>query len=526
MCFKSKFFFQILCSRRHLTFNSTKRKTPLPNIPMKKIKGSTDNKKKIRSGKRKLLEANLTTINEPAKKKKKSSLKKNDENFNSTVDSECTKPPPTENLFKTLKLKWPKVSNLDQEKSTAGIINANFSKLSFEQKNKTKQVRKKKPLLEEWKCKRIDEYMKKCDKIIPPALEKSQECLWGSNTMVVVQKLSNEIIPPALETSDERLSSDVCDSKAVMVVQTLLDEIINSIYPQTSNENTDRVEDKNAFDLELYSKSVLLDHTDDQFEICELTADFFESGISPTPKESFLGYQDTLGPQDTSLITNIPESRGNSISLVKNTSSMINKPTIETENSSSSLNTGCVSASPQKNTFVSEELVLQSSISPMECRNVLPKVLKSITRKKSNPKYSCKGFFPRIQFSGHIKSQRNDCNNSKNLKKSKKAGNDVQENESFNKQENKPKKKYSSSNYFKTESVGGENKVSIIDHYFSHLKKGAPDFKNSSDIQKIDVGSSLNSSGEENKNDTNSPSSPEKKPLVELQFSMLPFCGF
>lgn len=459
---------------------------------MKKIKGSTDNIKKKRRGKRKLPEANLTTINEPAKKKKKSSLKKNDANFNSTVDSECTKPPPTENLFKTLKLKWPKVYNLEQEKKTADMINTNFSKLSFEQKNKTKQVRKKKPLLEEWKCKRIDEYMTKCDKIIPPALE----------------------------TSDERLSSDVCESKAVMVVQTLLDEIINSIYPQTSNENTDHVEDKNAFNLELCSKSVLLDHTDDQFQICELTADFFESGISPTPKESFLGYLES--PQDTSLITNTPESRGNSISLVKNTSSMINKPTIKTENSSSSIKTGCVSASPQKNTFVSEELVLQSSISPMECRN---EVLKSIKLKKSNPKYSCKGFFPRIQFSGHIKSQRNDSNNSKNLKKSKKAGNDVLVKESFNKQENKPKKKYSSSNYFKTESVGGENKVSIIDHYFSHLKK---DFKNSSDIQKIDVGSSLNSSGEENKNDSNiySPSSPEKKPLVELQFSMLPFCGF
>lgn len=460
---------------------------------MKKIKGSTDNITKKRRGKRKLPEANLTTINEPAKKKKKSSLKKNDANFNSTVDSECTKPPPTENLFKTLKLKWPKVSNFDQEKSTASMINANFSKLSFEQKNKTKQVRKKKPLLEEWKCKRIDEYMTKCDKISPPALE----------------------------TSDERLSSDVCESKAVMVVQTLLDEIINSIYSQTSNENTDHVEDKNAFNLELCSKSVLLDHTDDQFQICELTADFFESGISPTPKESFLGYLES--PQDTSLITNTPESRGsNSISLVKNTSSMINKPTIKTENSSSSLKTGCVSASPQKNTFVSEELVLQSSISPMECRN---EVLKRITLKKSNPKYTCKGFFPRIQFSGHIKSQRNDSNNSKNLKKSKKAGNDVLVKESFNKQENKPKKKYSSSNYFKTESVGGENKVSIIDHYFSHLKK---DFKNSSDIQNIDVGSSLNSSGEENKNDTNSysPSSPEKKPLVELQFSMLPFCGF
>lgn len=459
---------------------------------MKKIKGSTDNIKKKTRGKRKLPEANLTAINEPAKKKKKSSLKKNDANFNSTVDSECTKPPPTENLFKTLKLKWAKVSNFDQEKSTAGMINANFSKLSFEQKNKTKQVRKKKPLLEEWKCKRIDEYMTKCDKIIPPALE----------------------------TSDKRLSSDVCESKAVMVVQTLLDEIINSIYPQTSNENTDHVEDKNAFSLELCSKSVLLDHTDDQFQICELTADFFESGVSPTPKESFLGYLES--PQDTSLITNTPESRGNSISLVKNTSSMINKPTIKTENSSSSLKIGCESASPQKNTFVSEELVLQSSISPMECRN---EVLKSITLKKSNPKYSCKGFFPRIQFSGHIKSQRNDSNNSKNLKKSKKAGNDVLVKESFYKQENKPKKKYSSSNYFKTESVGGENKVSIIDHYFSHLKK---DFKNSSDIQKIDVDSSLNSSGEENKNDTNSysPSSPEKKPLVELQFSMLPFCGF
>lgn len=459
---------------------------------MKKIKGSTDNIKKKRRGKRKLSEANLNTINEPAKKKKKSSLKKNDANFNSTVDSECTKPPPTENLFKTLKLKWSKVSNLEQEKSTADMINANFSKLSFEQKNKTKQVRKKKPLLEEWKCKRIDEYMTKCDKIIPPALE----------------------------TSDDRLSSDVCESKAVMVVQTLLDEIINSIYPQTSNENTDHVEDKNAFNLELCRKSVLLDHTDDQFQICELTADFFESGISPTPKESFLGYLES--PQDTSLITNTPESRGNSISLVKNTSSMINKPTIKTENNSSSLKTGCVSASPQKNIFVSEELVLQSSITPMECRN---EVLKSITLKKSNPKYSCKGFFPRIQFSGHIKSQRNDSNNSKNLKKSKKAGNGVLVKESFNKQENKPKKKYSSSNYFKTESVGGENKVSIIDHYFSHLKK---DFKNSSDIQKIDVGSSLNSSGEENKNDTNSysPSSPEKKPLVELQFSMLPFCGF
>lgn len=459
---------------------------------MKKIKGSTDNIKKKRRGKRKLPEANLTTINEPAKKKKKSSLKKNDANFNSTVDSECTKPPPTENLFKTLKLKWPKVSNLEQEKKTADMINANFSKLSFEQKNKTKQVKKKKPLLEEWKCKRIDEYMTKCDKIIPPASE----------------------------TSDERLSSDVCESKAVMVVQTLLDEIINSIYPQTSSENTDHVEDKNAFNLELCSKSVLLDHTDDQFQICELTADFFESGISPTPKESFSGYLES--PQDTSLITNTPESRGNSISLVKNTSSMINKPTIKTENSSSSIKTGCVSASPQKNTFVSEELVLQSSISPMECRN---EVLKSITLKKSNPKYSCKGFFPRIQFSGHIKSQRNDSNNSKNLKKSKKAGNDVLVKESFNKQENKPKKKYSSSNYFKTESVGGENKVSIIDHYFSHLKK---DFKNSSDIQKIDVGSSLNSSGEENKNDSNiySPISPEKKPLVELQFSMLPFCGF
>lgn len=459
---------------------------------MKKIKGSTDDIKKKRRGKRKLPEANLTTINEPAKKKKKSSLKKNDANFNSTVDSECTKPPPTENLFKTLKLKWPKVSNLEQEKKTADMINANFSKLSFEQKNKTKQVKKKKPLLEEWKCKRIDEYMTKCDKIIPPASE----------------------------TSDERLSSDVCESKAVMVVQTLLDEIINSIYPQTSNENTDHVEDKNAFNLELCSKSVLLDHTDDQFQICELTADFFESGISPTPKESFLGYLES--PQDTSLITNTPESRGNSISLVKNTSSMINKPTIKTENSSSSIKTGCVSASPQKNTFVSEELVLQSSISQMECRN---EVLKSITLKKSNPKYSCKGFFPRIQFSCHIKSQRNDSNNSKNLKKSKKAGNDVLVKESFNKQENKPKKKYSSSNYFKTESVGGENKVSIIDHYFSHLKK---DFKNSSDIQKIDVGSSLNSSGEENKNDSNiySPSSPEKKPLVELQFSMLPFCGF
>lgn len=491
---------------------------------MKKIKGSTDNKKKKR--KRKLSEANLTTINEPAKKKKKSSLKTNDANFNSTVDSECTKPPPTENLFKTLKLKWPKVSNLGQEKSTAGMINANFSKLSFEQKNKTKQVRKKKPLLEEWKCKRIDEYMTKCDKIIPPALEKSQECLWGSNTLVVVPKLSNEIIPPALETSDERLSSDVCESKAVMVVQTLLDEIINSIYPQTSNENTDHVEDKNAFNLKLCSKSVLLDHFDDQFQICERTADFFENGISPTPKESFLGYLES--PQDTSLITNTPESSGNSISLVKNTSSMINKPAIETENSSSCLKTGCVSASPQKNTFVSEVLVLQSSISPMECRNVPPKVLKSITPKKSNLKYSCKGFFPRIQFSGHIKSQRNDCNNSKTLKKSKKAGNDVQKKDSFNKQENKPKKKYSSSNYFKTESVEGENKVSIIDHYFSHLKKDAPDFKNSSDIQKIDVGSSLNSSGEENKYDTNiySPSSPEKKPLVELQFSMLPFCGF
>lgn len=459
---------------------------------MKKIKGSTDNIKKKRRGKRKLPEANLTTINEPAKKKKKSSLKINDANFNSTVDSECTKPPPTENLFKTLKLKWSKVSNLEQEKSTADMINANFSKLSFEQKNKTKQVRKKKPLLEEWKCKRIDEYMTKCDKIIPPALE----------------------------TSDDRLSSDVCESTAVMVVQTLLDEIINSIYPQTSNENTDHVEDKNVFNLELCSKSVLLDHTDDQFQICELTADFFESGISPTPKESFLGYLES--PQDTSLITNTPESRGNSISLVKNTSSMINKPTIKTENNSSSLKTGCVSASPQKNTFVSEELVLQSSITPMECRN---EVLKSITLKKSNPKYSCKGFFPRIQFSGHIKSQRNDSNNSKNLKKSKKAGNGVLVKESFNKQENKPKKKYSSSNYFKTESVGGEKKVSIIDHYFSHLKK---DFKNSSDIQKIDVGSSLNSSGEENKNDTNSysPSSPEKKPLVELQFSMLPFCGF
>lgn len=459
---------------------------------MKKIKGSTDNTKKKRRGKRKLPEANLTTINEPAKKKKKSSLKKNDANFNSTVDSECTKPPPTENLFKTLKLKWPKVSNLEQEKSTAKMINTNFSKLSFEQKNKTKQARKKKPLLEEWKCKRIDEYMTKCDKIIPPALE----------------------------TSDERLSRDVCESKAVMVVQTLLDDIINSIYPQTSNENTDHVEDKNAFNLELCSKSILLDHTDDQFQICEVTADSFECGISPTPKESFLGYLES--PQDTSLITNTPESRGNSISLVKNTSSMINKPTIKTENSSSSLKTGCVSASPQKNTFVSEELVLQSSISPMECRN---EVLKSIMLKKSNPKYSCKGFFPRIQFSGHIKSQRNDSNNSKNLKKSKKACNDVLVKESFNKQENKPKKKYSSLNYFKTESVGGENKVSIIDHYFSHLKK---DFKNSSDIQKIDVGSSLNSSGEENKNDTNSysPSSPEKKPLVELQFSMLPFCGF
>lgn len=460
---------------------------------MKKIKGSTDdNIKKKRRGKRKLPEANLTTINEPAKKKKKSSLKKNDANFNSTVDSECTKPPPTENLFKTLKLKWSKVSNLEQEKSTADMINANFSKLSFEQKNKTKQVRKKKPLLEEWKCKRIDEYMTKCDKIIPPALE----------------------------TSDDRLSINVCESKAVMVVQTLLDEIINSIYPQTSNENTDHVEDKNAFNLELCSKGVLLDHTDDQFQICELTADFFESGISPTPKEPFLGYLES--PQDTSLITNTPESRGKSISLVKNTSSMINKPTIKTENNSSSLKTGCVSASPQKNTFVSEELVLQSSISPMECRN---EVLKSITLKKSNPKYSCKGFFPRIQFSGHIKSQRNDSYNSKNLKKSKKAGNDVLVKESFNKQENKPKKKYSSSNYFKTESVGGENKVSIIDHYFSHLKK---DFKNSSDIQKIDVGSSLNSSGEENKNDSNiySSSSPEKKPLVELQFSMLPFCGF
>lgn len=502
-CFKSKFFFQILCSRRHLTFNSTKRKTPLPSNPMKKIKSSTDNITK----KRKLPEANLTTINEPAKKKKKSSLKKNDANFNSTVDSECTKPPPTENLFKTLKLKWPKVSNLEQEKRTADMINTNFSKLSFEQKNKTKQVRKKKPLLEEWKCKRIDEYMTKCDKIIPPALEKSQKSLWESNTLVVVQKLSDEIIPPALETSDKHLSSDVCESKAGMVVQTLLDEVINSIYSQTSNENTDHAEDKNEFNLESCSKS-LLDHTDDQFQICELTADFFESGISPT--------------QDTSLITNTPESRGNSISLVKNTSSMINKPTIKTENSSSRLKTGCVSASTQKNTVVSEELVLQSSISPMECRN---EVLKSITLKKSNSKYSCKGFFPRIQFSGHIKSQRNDCNNSKNLKKSKKAGNDVQVKESFNKQENKPKKIYSSSNYFKTESVGGENKVSIIDHYFSHLKK---DFKNSSDIQKIDVGSSLNSSGEENKNDTNSysPSSPEKKPLVELQFSMLPFCGF
>lgn len=459
---------------------------------MKKIKGSTDNTKKKRREKQKLPEANLTTINEPAKKKKKSSLKKNDANFNSTVDSECTKPPPTENLFKTLKLKWPKVSNLEQEKSTANMINANFSKLSFEQKNKTKQVKKKKPLLEEWKCKRIDEYMTKCDKIIPRALE----------------------------TSDERLSSDVCESKAVMVVQTLLDEIINSIYPQSSNENIDHFEDKNAFNLELCSKSVLLDHTDDQFQVCEVTADSFECGISPTPKESFLGYLES--PQDTSLITNTPESRGNSISLVKNTSSMINKPTIKTENSSSSLKTGCVSASPQKNTFVSEELVLQSSISPMECRN---EVLKSIMLKKSNPKYSCKGFFPRIQFSGHIKSQRNDSNNSKNLKKSKKACNDVLVKESFNKQENKPKKKYSSLSYFKTESVGGEKKVSIIDHYFSHLKK---DFKNSSDIQKIDVGSSLNSSGEENKNDTNSysPSSPEKKPLVELQFSMLPFCGF
>lgn len=460
---------------------------------MKKIKGSTDNIKKKRRGKRKLPEANLTTINEPEKKKNKSSLKKNDANFNSTVDSECTKPTEsTENLFKTLKLKWSKVSNFNQEKSTAGMINANFSKLSFEQKNKTKQVRKKKPLLEEWKCKRIDEYMTKCDKIIPPALE----------------------------TSDERLSSDVCESKAVMVVQTLLDEIIDSIYPQTSNENTDHVEDKNAFNLEFCSKSVVLDHTDDQFQICEITADFFESGISPTPKESFLGYLES--PQDTSFTTNTPESRGNSISLVKNTSSMINKPTIKTENSSSSLKTECVSASPQKNTFVSEELVLQSSISPMECRN---EVLKSIKLQKSNPKYSCKGFFPRIQFSGHIKSQRNDSNNSKNLKKSKKAGNDVLVKESFNKQENKPKKKYSSSNYLKTESVGGENKVSIIDHYFSHLKK---DFKNSSDIQKIDVGSSLNSSGEENKNDSNSysPSSPEKKPLVELQFSMLPFCGF
>lgn len=464
---------------------------------MKKIKGSTDNIKKKRREKRKLSEANLTTINEPAKKKKKSSLKKNDANFNSTVDSECTKPtvyhlqsvPPTENLFKTLKLKWPKVSKLEQEKKTADMINANFSKPSFEQKNKTKQVRKKKPLLEEWKCKRIDEYMTK-----------------GSNTLVVVQKLSDEIIPPALETSDKHLSSDVCESKAVMVVQTLLDEIINSIYPQTSNENTDHAEDKNEFSVESCSKSVLLDHTDDQFQICAQTADFFESEISPT--------------QDTSLITNTPKSRGNSISLVKNTSSMINKPTIK--KSSSRLKTGCVSASPQKNTFVSEELVLQSSISPMECRN---EVLESITLKKSNSKYSCKGFFPRIQFSGHIKSQRNDCNNSKNLKKSKKAGNDVQVKESFNKQENKPKKKFSSSNYFKTESVGGENKVSIIDHYFPHLKK---DFKNSSDIQKIDVGSSLNSSGEENKNDTNSysPSSPEKKPLVELQFSMLPFCGF
>lgn len=550
------FFFQILCSRRHLPFNSTKRRTPLTFNPMKKIKVSTDKEKKSRGRKRKLPEANLTTNNEPAekksrerkrklpkansttknepaKKKKKSSSEKDDANLTSTVDSECIKP--TENLFKTLKLKWPKVSNLDQEKNKIGMINTHFSKLSFDQKNKTKQVKKKKPLIEEWKCKRIDEYLTKCDKIIPPALEKSQECLssdlWGSNTLVVVQKLPDEIIPSALEKSQECLSSDVCESKAVMVVQTLLDEIMDSIYTQTYNGNTDHAGDKNAFNLELRSKSGLLDHTDDQFQNCETVADFFESEISPTPKEPFLSLLES--PQDISLMTNTPESRDNSIFFVKNTSNKINKQNNETESSSSSLKTECVSASPQKSTFVSKELVLQSSMSLMECRNVSPKVLNSNMLKKSNSKHSCKGFFPRIKFSGHTLSQRNDFSNSKNLKKSKKAVNDVQERESFNKQENKPKKthsyiKYNSSNYLKTKSVGGENKVSIIDHYFSHLKKDAPDFKSSLDIQKIDVGSSLNSSGEENKNDSNSysPSSPEKKPLVELQFSMLPFCGF
>lgn len=476
--------------------------SPLPFRPMKKVKVTTNQEKKKGGRKRKLSEANLSIdAVEPEKKKRtrKPKLPKakpiNDQvepakanNFDfsdcsSTVVAESSKP--SDNLFTTLKLKWPKVSKLGLENNSSTIINMESLEGASEKTKKYKYIRKKKLLFEDWKCKRIDEYLTRCDKITT--------------------------IPTAdLETPPQFLSSDVYKSnEAVVVVQTLLDEIIDDIFTEVSDKNTNRF-GANPCNLEFRDESVLLNHADDQLPNVDITSKVFDE-ISPT---TMMSVESLESPVKSQLITNKSESRDPNISSDKNIPHETNVPTHEIESSCSSYKTtNGLSASLQKITQILEDLPTQSNLPLMDCnKKVSRKVFKKDAYKKKTVNYSIKGYFPKIKF----------CNHSKHTKHSKKTTKYAQETESVGKlnQESRLKKCYTKCS--KMNSIGEENTDYMIDQYFSRLNKDTSDFKTRLETQKIAVGT-LNSSGEENKNncDSSSPSSPGKKPLVELQYSML-----